>query len=117
MNTFDIPHNFITVLAALVLALVMAAMPSASAFAEDANVGEITHVISAPQDATQLRRLLSNPELSTQQQRLLDYKMGHVYEELADASAPATPHGKGFIQSVNELLGVTTGRDDARAQG
>lgn len=93
MNSFDIPRNFITVLAALVLALALTALPNASAFAEEISIIDIqphksAQRASAPQDdALQdrgaLRRLLADPQREPQEQRQLDRALDGVLEELA----------------------------------
>lgn len=83
MNNLDIPRNFISVLAALVLALVLTIMPNTSAFAEEISTIDITHRESMPQDADVLRRLLSDPQREPQEQRQLDRALDGVYEELA----------------------------------
>lgn len=110
MNAFDIPRNFIAVLAALILTLALSAVPSVSAFAQEMSTVKATVERPVPSDASQLRHLLSKPDLSTEEQRLLDRALNDVYEELADASTTAAP-SKTFIQSVNDLLGVKTGSD------
>lgn len=105
MKSFDIPQNFITVLAALILALTMMAVPNASAFAEDLSTTDVTVQKAAPQNPALLRRLLASPDLSTEQQRELENAMDEIYEELADAS-DVQGQDKSFVQSVNELLGI-----------
>ena len=129
MNAFDTPRNFVPVgfipmLAALVLALAMTATPDVPAHAQEVGAEkmgaiEILYEESALQDATVLRRLLANPDLSAAQQRLLDRAMDGVYEELADASEPqakSQAQPKGFIQSVNDLLGVKTDSGHTQAK-
>lgn len=86
MNAFDIPRNFVAVLAALVLALALSAAPSVSAFAQEMSTVETSDDLSVPSDTSQLRHLLSNPERSAEEQRLLDRALNDVYEELANAS-------------------------------
>jgi len=83
MNNYDIPRNFVAVLAALVLALVLTLTPNAGAFAEEISTVDISHREAAPQDADLLRRLLSDPNLSPQEQRQLDHALSSVFEELA----------------------------------
>ncbi|MCR4378651.1 MAG: hypothetical protein NUV50_11240 [Rhodospirillales bacterium] len=88
MNNLDIPRNFISVLAALVLALTLSAMPSTEAFAEEISTIDIQFRKSALQDnALQdrgaLRRLLSDPQRDPQEQRQLDRALDGVLEELA----------------------------------
>jgi hypothetical protein len=83
MNNYDIPRNFVAVLAALVLALVLTLTPNARAFAEEISTVDIAHREGAPQDADLLRRLLSDPNLSPQEQRQLDHALSSVFEELA----------------------------------
>jgi len=96
------PRLLAPALAALVLTL--SAAPHV-AMAQEMGVVEVTVKESIPQDPALLRRLLSNPARSAQQQDLLDRTMDGVYEELADASQPE--HQKrGFVEQVNELLGV-----------
>lgn len=114
MNVFDTPRNFVPVLAALVLALALTALPHTDAAAEEVSTVKIMIEEAAPQDPVLLRHLLSNPARSAQQQDLLDRAMDGVYEELADATQP---QNQGFIQSVNDLLGVKTGSKKARARG
>lgn len=119
MYSLDIPRNFITVLAACVLALVLTLMPNASAYAEETGTVEVTHRELAPQDANLLRRLLADPAPDPAQQLQLERVMDGVYEELADAASQArtSPQGKSFINSVNDLLGVKSGKAQNASQG
>lgn len=87
MNNFDIPRNFVSVLAALVLAMALTLTHSAEAFAEEISTIDITHNITphetTPLDADALRRLLSEPQREPQEQRQLDRALDGIFEELA----------------------------------
>lgn len=87
MNAFILPRNFITVLAALALALILSATPHGKAFAEEIGTVEgIVHVETEqtpPENPAELRRLLSSPRLSAEDRRKVERVLDEIYEELA----------------------------------
>lgn len=114
MYDFGLSRNLLTVLAALLLALVMTFLPNGSAFAGDEGSVEFTIQDSSSDDRALLRHLLTQADRDALEQRLLEHALDGVYEELADATVdPAPSEGKSFIKSVNDLLGVKTNKPKA----
>ena len=92
MNALILHRTVITVLAALSLAALMAAMPTKGALADETSAtqsGTIESIIyveseeSQPRDPVELRRLLSTPQLSVQERHRLERALDDTYEEMA----------------------------------
>ena len=82
--------------------------------AADANSVVIETQTSPAEEVAQLRQLLSQPYLTLDDQRLLDRSLEDISEEMADASEQVE-QTKGFVETVNDLLGVK--RPKTTAQG
>lgn len=105
--------NIAAVAIVLGLALVITATASASVQAADANPVVIETQTSPAEEVAHLRQLLSQPHLTMDDQRLLDRSLEEVSEEMADASEQIE-QPKGFIESVNDLLGVKHAKPTAQ---